>query len=78
MQLDLERVQRSTVRPRVDQLERQLTRALTLIGRAAHLLRSPQDANEAYNEAEEISPEWAAAGTDVLFHAVVETAEIVG
>jgi N-carbamoyl-L-amino-acid hydrolase len=30
-----------------------------------------------HNEAEEISPEWAAAGTDVLFHAVVETAEIV-
>jgi N-carbamoyl-L-amino-acid hydrolase len=31
-----------------------------------------------HNEAEEISPQWAAAGTDVLFHAVVETAEIVG
>ena len=31
-----------------------------------------------HNEAEDISPEWAAAGTDVLFHAVVETAEIVG
>ena len=31
-----------------------------------------------HNEAEEISPEWAAAGTDVLFHAVVEAAEIVG
>ncbi len=31
-----------------------------------------------HNEAEEISPEWAAAGTDVLFHAVVETAGIVG
>ena len=30
-----------------------------------------------HNEAEEISPQWAAAGTDVLFHAVVETAEIV-
>ena len=30
-----------------------------------------------HNEAEEISKEWAAAGTDVLFHAVVETAEIV-
>lgn len=30
-----------------------------------------------HNEAEEISPEWAAAGTDVLFHAVLETAEIV-
>jgi N-carbamoyl-L-amino-acid hydrolase len=30
-----------------------------------------------HNEAEEISPEWAAAGCDVLFHAVVETAVIV-
>jgi N-carbamoyl-L-amino-acid hydrolase len=30
-----------------------------------------------HNEAEEISPEWAARGADVLFHAVVETAEIV-
>jgi N-carbamoyl-L-amino-acid hydrolase len=30
-----------------------------------------------HNEAEEISPAWAAAGTNVLFHAVVATAEIV-
>ncbi|MGR3373480.1 Zn-dependent hydrolase [Pseudooceanicola nanhaiensis] len=30
-----------------------------------------------HNEAEEISKDWAAAGTDVLFHAVLETAEIV-
>ena len=30
-----------------------------------------------HNEAEEIYPEWARAGTDVLFQAVVETAEIV-
>ncbi|OUS35288.1 Zn-dependent hydrolase [Rhodobacterales bacterium 56_14_T64] len=30
-----------------------------------------------HNEAEEISSEWAAAGANVLFHAVVETAEIV-
>lgn len=30
-----------------------------------------------HNEAEDISPEWAAAGTDVLLHAVLETAEIV-
>jgi len=29
-----------------------------------------------HNEAEDISPEWAAAGCDVLFHAVLETAEI--
>ena len=31
----------------------------------------------AHNEAEDISQEWAAAGADVLFHAVVETAQIV-
>lgn len=31
-----------------------------------------------HNEAEEISPEWAAAGTDVLLHAVLETAVVVG
>ncbi|MDO5642743.1 MAG: Zn-dependent hydrolase [Paracoccus sp. (in: a-proteobacteria)] len=30
-----------------------------------------------HNEAEEISPEWAAAGADVLLHAVLDTAEIV-
>ena len=30
-----------------------------------------------HNEAEEISSQWAAAGANVLFHAVVETAEIV-
>ena len=30
-----------------------------------------------HNEAEEISQEWAAKGANVLFHAVVETAEIV-
>ena len=30
-----------------------------------------------HNEAEEISKDWAAAGADVLLHAVVETAEIV-
>ena len=30
-----------------------------------------------HNEAEEIYPEWAGAGCDVLFHAVLETAEIV-
>jgi N-carbamoyl-L-amino-acid hydrolase len=31
-----------------------------------------------HNEDEKITPAWATAGTDVLFHAVVETAEIVG
>ncbi|MCX7889747.1 MAG: Zn-dependent hydrolase [Rhodobacteraceae bacterium] len=30
-----------------------------------------------HNEAEEISPAWAAAGTDVLLHAVLETAGVV-
>ena len=30
-----------------------------------------------HNEAEEISPDWASAGANVLFHAVVETAGIV-
>ncbi|SDX22473.1 Zn-dependent hydrolase [Roseicitreum antarcticum] len=30
-----------------------------------------------HNEAEEISKDWAAAGTEVLMHAVLETAEIV-
>jgi N-carbamoyl-L-amino-acid hydrolase len=30
-----------------------------------------------HNEAEEITPAWAAAGTNVLLHAVLETAEIV-
>jgi N-carbamoyl-L-amino-acid hydrolase len=31
-----------------------------------------------HNEAENISKDWAAAGADVLLHAVLETAEIVG
>ncbi len=31
-----------------------------------------------HNEAEDISPEWAAAGTDVMLHAVLEVAEVVG
>ncbi len=30
-----------------------------------------------HNEAEEISPDWAAAGTDVLLHSVLEVAEVV-
>ena len=30
-----------------------------------------------HNEAEEITPEWASAGVNFLFHAVVETAEII-
>ena len=31
-----------------------------------------------HNEAEEISPEWAAAGADVMLHAVLEVAGVVG
>jgi N-carbamoyl-L-amino-acid hydrolase len=31
-----------------------------------------------HNEAEEITPEWAEKGTNVLMHAVLETAEVVG
>jgi N-carbamoyl-L-amino-acid hydrolase len=31
-----------------------------------------------HNEAEEITPDWATRGANVLFHAVVETAEVVG
>ncbi len=31
-----------------------------------------------HNEAENISKDWAAKGADVLFHAVVETAGVVG
>ncbi len=31
-----------------------------------------------HNEAEDITKDWSTAGADVLFHAVVETAEIVG
>ena len=30
-----------------------------------------------HNEAEDITPEWAAAGTDVLLHAVLEAAQVV-
>ena len=30
-----------------------------------------------HNEAEEITPDWATAGCDVLFHAVIEAAEVV-
>jgi N-carbamoyl-L-amino-acid hydrolase len=31
-----------------------------------------------HNEAEEITPEWAEKGTNVLLHAVLEAAEVVG
>ena len=43
----------------------------------ATMIMCPCVGGLSHNEAEEISREWAAAGADVLFHAVVETAEIV-
>ncbi|MFD1694231.1 Zn-dependent hydrolase [Roseibium aestuarii] len=43
----------------------------------ATMIMCPCVGGLSHNEAEEISRDWAAAGTDVLFHAVVETAGIV-
>ena len=43
----------------------------------ATMIMCPCVGGLSHNEAEEISKEWAAAGADVLFHAVVETAGIV-
>jgi len=43
----------------------------------AAMIMCPCVGGLSHNEAEDISPEWASAGTDVLFHAVVETAVIV-
>ena len=40
------------------------------------MIMCPCEDGLSHNEAEEISPEWATAGANVLFHAVVETAEI--
>ncbi|MBY6092056.1 Zn-dependent hydrolase [Maritimibacter alkaliphilus] len=42
----------------------------------ATMIMCPCVGGLSHNEAEEISKEWAAAGADVLLHAVVETAEI--
>jgi Acetylornithine deacetylase/Succinyl-diaminopimelate desuccinylase and related deacylases len=44
----------------------------------ATMIMCPCVGGLSHNEAEEISKEWAAAGTDVLLRAVLETAEIVG
>ena len=41
------------------------------------MVMCPCEDGLSHNEAEEISPAWATAGANVLFHAVVETAEIV-
>lgn len=43
----------------------------------ATMIMCPCVGGLSHNEAEDISPEWAAAGADVLFHAVLETAGIV-
>jgi len=43
----------------------------------ATMIMCPCVGGLSHNEAEDISPAWAAAGADVLFHAVLETAEIV-
>lgn len=40
----------------------------------ATMIMCPCVGGLSHNEAEEITPEWAAKGTDVLFHAVLETA----
>ena len=41
------------------------------------MVMCPCVGGHSHNEAEEISKEWAAAGTNVLFHAAIETAQIV-
>lgn len=41
------------------------------------MIMCPCEGGLSHNEAEAITPDWAARGTDVLFHAVVETAGIV-
>ncbi|MCP9269645.1 Zn-dependent hydrolase [Xenorhabdus sp. XENO-1] len=43
----------------------------------ATMIMCPCVGGISHNEAEEISKEWAAAGADVLFHSVIETAQIV-
>jgi beta-ureidopropionase / N-carbamoyl-L-amino-acid hydrolase len=42
------------------------------------MIMCPCEGGLSHNEAEKISPEWAAAGTDVLFHTVCEVAGVVG
>ncbi|WP_122520075.1 Zn-dependent hydrolase [Pannonibacter phragmitetus] len=44
----------------------------------ATMIMCPCVGGLSHNEAEEISKEWAGAGCDVLLHAVLETAEVVG
>ncbi len=42
------------------------------------MVMCPCEDGVSHNEAEEISRDWARAGADVLLHAVLETAEVVG
>ncbi len=42
------------------------------------MIMCPCEGGLSHNEAEKISPDWAAAGTDVLLHAVLEVAGVVG
>ena len=42
------------------------------------MVMCPCEGGLSHNEAEAITPDWAEKGANVLFHAVVETAEIVG
>ncbi|MBC7737981.1 MAG: Zn-dependent hydrolase, partial [Candidatus Saccharibacteria bacterium] len=42
------------------------------------MVMCPCTGARSHTEPEETSPEWAAAGTDVLLHAVLEVAEVVG
>ncbi|NBN62134.1 Zn-dependent hydrolase [Pannonibacter tanglangensis] len=44
----------------------------------ATMIMCPCVGGLSHNEAEEISKDWAGAGCDVLLHAVLETAEVVG
>ncbi|WP_072387584.1 Zn-dependent hydrolase [Hyphomicrobium sp. CS1BSMeth3] len=43
----------------------------------AAMIFTPCIGGISHNEAEDMTPEWAAAGTDVLLHAVLEKAEVV-
>ena len=44
----------------------------------AAMIFTPCIGGISHNESEDMTPEWAAAGTDVLLHAVLEQAEVVG
>ena len=41
------------------------------------MVMCPCEDGLSHNEAEEITKDWSTAGADVLFHAVVNTAEII-